>query len=175
MLSHRKARARLIRGEEKLAQEHEYTCRIDWTGNRGEGTRTYHGYDRTWDIITPDKRTINCSNDPLLGGDPFLPNPEDLLLASLSSCHMLWYLHLASKAQIIVHRYTDDPLGVGQVHPDGSGQFLSATLRPAIVVAEGTDVEQAEAIHHDVHRYCFIARSVNFPVTYAPTFRILMG
>ena len=86
---------------------------------------------------------------------------------------MLWYLHLASNAKIFVHGYTDDPLGTGEVHPDGSGQFLRATLRPAIVVAAGTDLEQAEAIHHDVHRYCFIARSVNFPISYAPTFKVL--
>jgi organic hydroperoxide reductase OsmC/OhrA len=158
-----------------LAKEHEYTCRIDWTGNRGDGTRTYRGYDRTWDVVTPGKPTIHCSNDPLLGGDPTLPNPEDLLLASLSSCHMLWYLHLTSSAKIVVHSYTDDPIGVGEVHPDGSGQFLRATLRPTIVVAEGTDIRQAEAIHHEVHRYCFIARSVNFPVTYAPTFEIAVS
>ena len=88
--------------------------------------------------------------------------------ASLSACHMLWYFHLASSAKIVVHSYTDDPLGRGEVHPDGSGQFRSATLRPSIVVANGTDLERATTIHHDVHRYCFIARSVNFPITYAP-------
>jgi len=159
----------------ELAQEHEYTCRIEWTGNRGDGTRTYRGYDRSWDVATPGKPTIHCSNDPLLGGDPTLPNPEDLLLASLSSCHMLWYLHLASSAGVIVHRYTDDPLAVGKVHPDGSGEFIRAILRPAITVIAGTDLEQAEAVHHDVHRYCFIARSVKFPVSYAPRFEVLAG
>ena len=66
-----------------LAKEHDYTCRIDWTGNRGDGTRTYRGYDRTWDVATSGKPSIHCSNDPLLGGNPALPNPEDLLLASL--------------------------------------------------------------------------------------------
>ena len=152
---------------------HDYTSHVVWTGNRGEGTARYQGYDRTWDIAVPGKPTVHCSNDPLLGGDPSKMNPEDLLLSSLSSCHMLWYLHLASNAKIVVHRYTDDPLGIGEVHPDGSGQFRSATLRPSIVVDSGTDLERAEAIHHDVHRYCFIARSVNFPITYAPTFEVL--
>lgn len=88
---------------------------------------------------------------------------------------MLWYLHLASSAGIIVHRYTDDPVGIGEVHPDGSGQFLSATLRPSIAVADGTDLGRAEAIHHDVHRYCFIARSVKFPIQYAPVFEVMKG
>lgn len=158
-----------------MAKEHGYSCRIEWTGDRGDGTRTYRGYDRTWDVVTPNKPTIHCSNDPLLGGDPTLPHPEDLLLASLSACHMLSYLHLASGAKIVIHRSTDDPLGVGEVHPDGSGQFRSATLRPSIVVAVGTDLERAESIHNDVHRYCFVSRSVNFPITCAPTFEVLQG
>ncbi len=157
-------------GEIVLAKDHAYSCRIDWTGNRGDGTRVYRGYDRTWDIATPDKPIIHCSNDPLLGGDPALPNPEDLLLASLSACHMLWYLHLASNAGVIVHRYSDTPLGIGEMHPDGSGQFREVILRPTVIVAPGTDIHRAEAIHHDVHRYCFIARSMNFPIRYAPTF-----
>ncbi|MDQ2877557.1 MAG: OsmC family protein [Pseudomonadota bacterium] len=152
------------------AREHDYTSRIEWTGNRGEGNRTYRGYDRTWDIATPDQPLIHCSNDPLLGGDPKLPNPEDLLLSSLSACHMLWYLHLAHKAGIVVQHYADDPLGVGEALPDGSGRFLRATLRPAITVAPGTDLARADAIHAEVHRYCFIARSVNFPVDYAATY-----
>ena len=148
--------------------EHDYRCRVDWTGNRGEGTRTYRGYDRTWDIRTPGKPVIHCSNDPLLGGNPGLPNPEDLLLASLSACHMLWYLHLASEADVVVLSYVDEPVGIGETAADGAGRFLRATLRPRVCVATGTDLARADAIHHEVHRYCFIAQSVNFPVSYEP-------
>ena len=153
-----------------MARQHDYTARVEWTGNRGEGTRTYRGYDRTWDIATPGKPVIHCSNDPLLGGDPGLPNPEDLLLASLSACHMLWYLHLASAAGIVVHAYRDDPVGIGETSPNGAGRFVSATLKPHIIVEAGADLGEAEAIHHRVHEFCFIARSVNFPVAYAPSF-----
>ena len=151
--------------------QHDYTARIAWTGNRGEGTRTYRGYDRTWDIATPGKPVVACSNDPLLGGDPGLPNPEDILLASLSGCHMLWYLHLASAAGIIVAAYADDPLGVGESAPDGTGRFVRAVLRPTITMAVGTDLVAADAIHARIHAHCFIARSVNFPVEYAATYR----
>ena len=154
-----------------MAKQHDYTSHIVWTGNRGEGTRHYKGYDRTWNIETSGKPVIHCSNDPLLGGDPALPNPEDLLLSALSSCHMLWYLHLASNAGIVVHGYTDTPLGVGESEPSGAGRFLSATLRPAIDVAAGTDMAKADAIHHEIHKYCYIARSVSFPVGYAATYR----
>jgi organic hydroperoxide reductase OsmC/OhrA len=153
-----------------MAKQHDYTARVEWTGNRGEGTRTYRGYDRTWNIATPGKALIHCSNDPLLGGDSGLPNPEDLLLASLSACHMLWYLHLASAAGIVVHAYQDDPVATGETNPDGAGRFVGATLRPHIVIEAGADLAEAEAIHHRIHEYSFIARSVNVPVDYMPTF-----
>ena len=152
------------------SSEHDYTCQIVWTGDRGTGTTTYKGYDRTWDITTAGKPTIHCSNDPLLGGDPALPNPEDLLLSALSSCHMLWYLHLASRAGVVVHGYVDRPVGVGETAPNGAGRFLRATLRPRIRVAPGTELLRADAIHHEIHAYCFIARSVNFPVEFDATY-----
>lgn len=149
-----------------IVGEHEYTCRIAWTGNRGDGTRHYAGYDRSWDIVTPGKPVIHCSNDPLLGGNPALPNPEDLLLTALSSCHMLWYLHLASNARIVVLSYVDDPVAVGETLRNGASRFLRATLRPVIRVEAGADLARADAIHHEIGQYCFIARSINFPVAY---------
>lgn len=156
-----------------MAKQHDFISRIVWTGNRGEGTASYKGYDRTWDIATPGKPVTHCSNDPLLGGDPSLPNPEDLLLSSLSACHMLWYLHLASSAGIVVTAYADDPVGVGESTPDGAGRFVRAILRPAIRVREGADLERAHAIHQEIHKVCFIARSVNFPVSYEPRFEVV--
>src|SRR5262245_32999738 len=156
--------------EDGMAKQHPYTSRVVWTGNRGEGTKTYRGYDRTWQIATPGKPVVECSNDPLLGGDPAKPNPEDLLLSALSSCHMLWYLHLASDAGIVVMSYEDNPVGIGETSPNGAGRFLSATLKPRIEVKRGADLRRAEAIHHEIHQFCFIARSVNFPVSYEPVF-----
>lgn len=153
-----------------MGKEHEYTSLIRWTGNRGEGTRTYRGYDRTWDIETRGKPVVHCSNDPLLGGDPTLHNPEDLLLSSLASCHMLWYLHLASNAGIAVSAYKDAPVAVGETEPSGAGRFLRAVLKPVITVPKGTDIARADAIHHEIHKVCFIARSVNFPVSFEATY-----
>jgi organic hydroperoxide reductase OsmC/OhrA len=149
-----------------MARQHEFSATIAWTGDRGEGTRHYRGYDRSWRIATPGRPPVECSNDPALGGDPAKPNPEDLLLASLAACHMLWYLHLASEAGIVVRGYEDSPLGVGETGSRGEGRFLRAVLRPTVVVARGTDLARADALHHEVRNYCFIARSVNFTVSY---------
>ncbi|WP_205961644.1 OsmC family protein [Pararhodobacter oceanensis] len=143
---------------------HAYTSHVRWTGNTGQGTASYTGYQRAWQIAVPGKPVINCSNDPLLGGDPTLMNPEDLLLSALSACHMLWYLHLASDAGIVVTAYEDTPEGTGELERSGAARFIKATLRPRITLQEGADLTEAHAIHHKIHETCFIARSVNFPV-----------
>ncbi|MEL7011848.1 MAG: OsmC family protein [Pseudomonadota bacterium] len=149
---------------------HDFTARVVWTGNRGEGTAHYKAYDRTWHVETPGKPVIQCSNDPLLGGDPTRHNPEDMLISALSACHMLWYLHLASDAGIAVTAYRDDPVGHGESAPSGAGRFLAATLRPQITVPVGTDLSHADAIHHEIGKVCFIARSVTFPVSYEASY-----
>lgn len=150
---------------------HDFTARIAWTGNRGEGTQRFRGYERTWTLMTPGGAALACSNDPRLGGDPSRANPETLLLASLSACHMLWYLHLASTGGVVVTGYADDPLGVAEGAPDGAGRFVKAVLRPRIDLAAGSDVAAADAIHARIHAYCFIAQSVRFPVEYSATYR----
>jgi organic hydroperoxide reductase OsmC/OhrA len=153
-----------------MSKQHDFTSRIRWTGNTGTGTSHYRAYTRDWLLEALGKPSLHCSNDPMLGGNPALYNPEDMLLSALSSCHMLWFLHLASDAGIIVHSYADSPIGTGESLPDGTGRFISAVLHPKIGVAPGTDTGKADAVHARIHAHCFIARSVNFPVTYAPTY-----
>ena len=154
-----------------MTKETQFTSNVVWTGNTGKGTGSYRAYQRSWNIEIPGKPVISCSNDPHLGGDPALMNPEDMLISALSACHMLWYLHLASSAGITVTSYRDEPLGIGETSPGGAGRFLCATLRPKIAVMPGTDLIRADAIHHDIHKYCFIARSVSFPVTIEAEFQ----
>jgi len=151
-------------------KQHDFSSLIEWTGNRGQGTQSYQGYDRTWRIQTPGKPEIQCSNDPLLGGDPTLHNPEDLLLSAVSACHMLWFLHLASSAKVVVSAYRDSPLGHGESEPNGAGRFKGITLRPHISLENAVDQEKADAIHDDIHQYCFIARSLNCPVSIEATY-----
>ena len=152
------------------AGENQFTSNVIWTGNTGVGTASYNSYLRTWNVEVPGKPVIECSNDPALGGDPTLMNPEDMLLSALSACHMLWYLHLSAVAGITNTRYRDEPLGIGETTPNGAGRFTKAILRPQITVIKGDDMEKAASIHHKVHNYCYIARSMNFPVEITPTY-----
>ena len=152
---------------------HAYTSHIVWTGNRGTGTQTYKGYDRTWDIAVPGKPVVHCSNDPLLGGDRTKLNPEDLLLSALSACHMLWYLHLAAEAAIEVTAYQDEPVGFGETDAQGAGRFLSAVLRPHVSLRHGANLAEARRLHARIPGLCFVARSVNFPVSHEPSFTVV--
>ncbi len=129
-----------------------------------------HGaYSRKHVIETAGKPSIAGSSDPSFRGDAARWNSEELLLASLSACHKLWYLGLCAEAGIVVIDYLDDASGTMVENADGSGQFQSVVLRPHIVLAPGSDCAQAEALHADAHAKCFIARSVNFPVLHEPS------
>ncbi|MGC4192105.1 MAG: OsmC family protein [Thermomicrobiales bacterium] len=154
---------------------HHYATTVTWTGNTGEGTATYRSYERAHDIAVDGKPVIAGSSDAAFRGDPARWTPEDMLVASLSTCHMLWYLHLASQANLVVTSYVDRAEGEMIEEVSGSGHFTKVTLRPEIVLAAGStpeQVERAREIHHDAHAMCFVAQSVNFPVETAGTITI---
>jgi organic hydroperoxide reductase OsmC/OhrA len=151
-------------------KDHAYTVTVTWTGNTGEGTAHYRGYERAHEITVHRKAAILGSSDPAFRGDRTRYNPEEMLVASLSSCHMLWYLHLCSTEGIVVQAYQDIAEGVMVEEPGGSGRFSEVVLQPEITVAGGTDLERARALHAEANRKCFIANSVNFPVRHEPSF-----
>jgi organic hydroperoxide reductase OsmC/OhrA len=143
---------------------HTYRLTLNWAGNLGSGTSGYRAYTRDHNLLAPDKPTIPGSSDPAFRGDATRWNPEELLLASLSACHQLWYLHLASEAGVIVTAYRDEPEGTMIEEADGGGRFERVLLRPTVSLAAGSDEAVAVALHEKAHHLCFIARSVNFPV-----------
>jgi len=144
--------------------QHTYSTRIHWSAEEGSGTTGYAAYRRDHTIGVEGKATILASSDPSFRGDATRYNPEELLVASLSSCHMLWYLHLCATSGVTVVEYTDDALGTMKQEGDGSGQFVRVELRPRVVVDGASSRERAFALHERAHTMCFIARSVNFPV-----------
>lgn len=145
-------------------KQHTYRMEVEWTGNDGDGTRSYTGYRRDHRISAPGKAAIDGSSDPAFRGDPSRYNPEELLVASLSACHMLWYLHLASARGVSVLDYRDEARGVMAEQADGAGEFVEVTLAPVVRVRAGDDRALALALHEEAHRFCFIARSVKFEV-----------
>ncbi|MDR7132016.1 organic hydroperoxide reductase OsmC/OhrA [Algoriphagus sp. 4150] len=153
--------------------QHHYTATIKWTGNKGTGTDNYRNYDRSHQILVENKPGILGSSDPAFRGDKTKHNPEDLLVSSLSSCHMLWYLHLCSEAGVIVVDYIDSATGIMSETSTSGGQFTEVTLNPVVTVAENSMIDKANELHRKANELCFIANSVNFPVRHNPTAKTL--
>jgi organic hydroperoxide reductase OsmC/OhrA len=147
-----------------MSKLHTYKVDLLWTGNRGEGTTAYAAYERSYTQHVAGKPDLPGSSDPAFRGDPSRYNPEELLVASLSSCHLLWFLHLCSEAGVSVVDYTDHAKGTMEETKDGEGRFIEVVLHPTVTVAEHSMIEKIEALHDAAHRKCFIANSVNFPV-----------
>lgn len=149
--------------------QHHYQATIKWTGNNGSGTDHYRNYERSHEIDIAHKATILASSDPAFRGDKTKHNPEDLLVSSLSACHMLWYLHLCAEAGVIVTDYIDNATGTMIETTDRGGHFSEVTLHPIVTVSDESMIEKANALHHEANQFCFIANSVNFPVKHAPS------
>ncbi|MCK0715932.1 OsmC family protein [Chromohalobacter sarecensis] len=151
--------------------EHDYSATVVWTGNSGEGTKNYRAFSGDHEITCGSKPTIFGSSDPEFLGDSSRYNPEELLLSSLSACHMLWYLHLCANAGVTVSEYVDNAIGRMIETTNGSGYFESVTLKPSIQIGKTDDHELAKALHDKAHSFCFIANSVNFEVGCEPEIR----
>ncbi|MCQ4043747.1 OsmC family protein [Streptantibioticus rubrisoli] len=156
-----------------MADTHSYQVTVEWTGNLGSGTGSYRSYSRDHEILADGKTPIAASSDPAFRGDRKRWNPEELLVASVAQCHMLWYLHLCATDGVVVVDYEDRAHGVMTMDESGGGgQITEVVLSPEVTVTDPSMVEKALALHGDVHSVCFIARSVNFPIRHSPVIRV---
>lgn len=149
--------------------EHHYALTATWDGNLGTGTSGYRDYARDVTLSVDGKPDVLASADKPFRGDPTRWNPEDLLLAALSECHLLSYLHACVSAGVVVDSYRDRATGVMTEDGRSGGAFTEVLLRPEVVVADASMIEDAQRAHEAAHRMCFIASSVNFPVRYEAT------
>lgn len=151
--------------------DHAYELAIRWTGNVGAGTSSYRSYERDYEVAAAGKPVLCASADPHFRGDGGRYNPEELLLAALSGCHLLSYLHLCADAGIVVHSYADRASGTMSATREGGGAFREVVLRPDVTVVGEQAVAEATSLHARAHERCFIANSVNFPVRHEPVVR----
>lgn len=152
-----------------MSKQHHFAVRNTWTGNLGEGTANYRAYKRDHEISGDGKATpVLGSSSARFRGDDARYNPEELLIGSLSACHMLWMLHLCADAGIAITEYKDHASGVMEEADDGSGRLTEVTLHPAITITDAARIHDAEALNQRAHHLCFIANSVNFPVRCEP-------
>ncbi len=152
-----------------MDKQHHYSLEVEWTGNLGAGTKDYRSYERNHVIRVDNKVVIDGSSDPAFRGDKQKHTPEELFVASIASCHMLWYLHLCSDAGVTVVKYTDRVTAIMVETADGGGKFVDVTLFPEVMITPGSSKEKAETLHKQANELCFIANSLNFPVKHAAT------
>lgn len=155
-----------------MTKQHLYKSLLHWTGNKGQGTLDYKVFERSYTIAVDNKPDILGSSDPSFRGDATRYNPEELLVASLSSCHMLWYLHLCAISGVIVVSYSDAAVGTMIENPQDGGRFTQVVLNPKVTVKESAMIEKAMALHKQANRHCFIANSVSFEVKHIPVIGI---
>ena len=155
-----------------MDHRHRYAVSVEWTGNRGTGTSGYRDYGRDHLVRADGKlHELAGSSDRVFHGDRDRWNPEELLLAALSQCHMLSYLHVAASRGIVVVAYADAAEGEMRQTANGGGHFTEVTLRPVVTVAAGDPADALDA-HHEAAAKCFIAASVAFPVRHEPTIQL---
>lgn len=147
---------------------HRYVVTVVWTGNQGEGTSGYHSYARDHEVTADSRPPLIGSSDRAFRGNAQRWDPERLLVAALSQCHLLSYLHVCAEAGVVVVDYVDQAEGEMQQTPDGGGHFTEVTLRPRVTVSEESMTAAARELHGRAHELCFIANSVNFPVLHEP-------
>jgi len=147
-----------------MSHSHHFSAKLTWTGAAKGATSSYESYSRDHVIEVPGKPPLPGSADQVFRGDSSRHNPEDLLVMSLSACHMLTYLAEAARAGVKVVAYSDDASGTMQLH-EGKMRFTEVSLRPQVVITAESDTALAERLHEKAHAHCFIANSVNFPVS----------
>lgn len=155
-----------------MSKQHHYQAQITWTGNTGKGTSGYTEYKRDFTISVEGKPDLLGCSDTAFRGDPSKYNPEDMLLCALSSCHMLWYLHLCADNGIVVSSYTDSAKGLMEEKQGGGGHFTEVNLYPKVEIGDASQIELAKRLHEEAGKKCFIKNSCNFPVKTYPEIKV---
>ena len=155
-----------------MGNKHLFAITSRWTGNTGQGTSAYRSYERSVTISVKNKADIFGSSGTSFNSDKTKHNPEDLFVSAISSCHLLWYLHLCSENGVVVLDYVDNATGTMEETADGGGKFTEVTLHPTITLSSQSMIQKATELHMDANRLCYIANSCNFPIHHQPIFLV---
>ena len=144
--------------------DHLFKVALNWMKKDNISSSLSRIYTKSHHISIEGKPDLEVSAAKAFKGDPNLYNPEDLLLSSLTSCHMMSYLYCCAQHKIEVISYQDHSEATLQVNPDGSGKIVKVDLFPDIIISDSSQIELAISLHKKANELCFIANSCNFPV-----------
>lgn len=154
-----------------MSDTHVFEITLTYPASTAQATPPDANFSRNNIMKSAGKHEVAASSPATFGGDDTRYNPEELMLMSLSECHMLTYLAIAAKKQMKIVRYEDratGQLGMGEFGVVGKTSMQRVTLHPRVTVAKGTNLDDARAMHVKAHANCFMANSVNFLITAEP-------
>jgi organic hydroperoxide reductase OsmC/OhrA len=149
--------------------KHLFKAKLNWDSISKEATTDSKRYIKTHQIVIDGKEILNVSAAKAFKGDPSLYNPEDLLLSSVVSCHMMSYLYVCTQNGIDVVSYQDNAEGTLEVLENGSGRFIEIRLFPKVIIKQQEKIAEALRLHTKANELCFIANSCNFPIVHYPS------
>ena len=148
--------------------KHLFKAKLDWFFSVTEKDSPSKTYQKSHRITIEDKAVLQVSAAKVFKGDPSLYNPEDLLLSSVVSCHMMSYLYVCEQSGIEVLSYSDEAEATLEVLANGSGRFVNVKLYPKVIIANKEKIAEALLLHQKANELCFIANSCNFPIEHFP-------
>ncbi len=151
-----------------MSDTHTFETTLAWPADAAQKLPPDPAFSRNSVLAAPGKPVIVASSPAVFGGDTARYNPEEMLMLSLSQCHLLTYLAIAAKKRMGILKYEDRVVGTLGMGASGKMQMVDVLLRPRVTVAKGTNLTDAHALHETAHASCFMANSVNFTVRNEP-------
>lgn len=151
-----------------MSNRHTFEAHLSWTKPDEASSNRKRIYGKTHLMQINGKQDLTISAAKAFKGDPALHNPEDQLLSSIMSCHMMSFLYVCSQHNMEVFSYKDKATAILETYEDGSGKIVSVSLFPQVIIADHNQIELANALHVKANKLCFIANSCNFPVQHEP-------
>ena len=151
-----------------MIHKHTFKATLSWEKIESAQEDTKRIFLKSHTISIEGKETLSVSAAKAFKGDPELHNPEDLLLSSLMSCHMMSYLYVCAKNNVEVLQYNDQAQAILETYADGSGKIVEVQINPQVIIQDASQLELALSLHKEANKLCFIANSCNFPVLHAP-------
>lgn len=148
--------------------QHSFKAHLSWQKHPQAGDINLRRQLKNHTVQIEGKETLHLSAAKAFKGDSNLLNPEDLLLSSLMSCHMLSYLYVCGQHQIEVVNYEDSAEAFLEVYEDGSGKIVKVILNPIVGLKDASQAEIAMSLHGEARKLCFIANSCNFEMVHQP-------
>ena len=156
-----------------MSFKHVFKAKLNWPLREEPVVSSATKYTKSHSIGIDGKELLKVSAAKAFKGDPSLFNPEDLLLSSVVSCHMMSYLYVCQQNGIEILSYQDDAEATLEVLDNGGGRFIEVRLFPQVIIRNKDQMTEALQLHQEANKLCFIANSCNFPILHQASCEVI--